>query len=253
MTEADPPPVLHRYRRPTGRTLEELAAPEIYIAGVEDMNDPLEFLAPSVIDQEKLADRMYKYARTQLQLDHEGALVEANRIDESSVKLLRNGMEELRRNTGLICASANPRSNKMWAYYAEAHKGICIGYTSTFSPFIMAKSVKYKNPKSPFNLLDILRNDPTLLKEVLSCRKGSEWAFEEEYRIPIGPMPPNKTRLLPISQEAIIEIRFGVNVEKKFRDKVIQTVRAYDRPPDIFQMKVNPTNFSIDDHELCYP
>ena len=238
---ADPPSVLHRYRRPTDRTIEELSEPEIYLAGVKDMNDPFELLAPFDIDKKKLAERMH---------DHEAAMIEANKVDESCVKGLREAITEQRALTALICASATPRSNRMWAYYAEAHKGICIGYDTSLYPFFLAQSVSYGNPEKPFDLMQVLKEDSYQLKDLLSCRKGTEWAFEEEYRIPIGPMPEDKTRLLPISQEAIIEIRFGVNIDKKFRQQIIKAVSNYDTPPRLYDMRCDTVNFTLVENEI---
>lgn len=247
---ADPPPVLHRYRRPTEWTIKELSAPEIYVAGVEDMNDPFELLAPFDIDKEKLAEGMYDHARRFLNCDHEAAIIEADKIDEACIKYFREGLVGQRALTGLICASANPRSNRMWAYYAEAHKGICIGYDTSQHPFFLAKSVSYGNPEKSFDLMQVLKDDSYQLKDLLSCRKATEWAFEEEYRIPIGPMPEDKTRLLPVSQGAIIEIRFGVNVDKEYRKQIIEVVCSYETPPRLYQMRCDRVNFTLVENEI---
>ncbi len=77
----------------------------------------------------------------------------------------------------------------MWAYYAGGHKGICVGYSTQFAPFSIARKVIYRDPDGPLDLMDILSKDPTLLSDHVSCRKGAEWKFEEEFRIPIGPIP----------------------------------------------------------------
>ena len=86
IAEADLPPVLYRYRRATEWTIKELAAPEIYVAGVEDMNDPLELLAPYEIDKEKLSEAMYDHVRNFENCDHETAIAEVNKIDELRIK-----------------------------------------------------------------------------------------------------------------------------------------------------------------------
>src|SRR5438270_715797 len=44
LARAHPPPILHRYRRPTAHTLEELNERQIFAAMPDDLNDPSQLL-----------------------------------------------------------------------------------------------------------------------------------------------------------------------------------------------------------------
>ena len=242
---ANPPPILHRYRGASKWAIKELTVPEVHVAGVEDMNDPFEYRAPVIIDIEKLRSAMHELARVQLGMDHDAAHSEALSVNENTAKLLQQGIEELRTSSGLVCCSSNPLSNRMWAYYGGAHKGICVSYSTNFFPFCFARQVTYADPSDPIDLLDTLKQDPSLLADQVSCRKGVEWEFEQEFRIPIGPIPEGQTRLLPIPPEAIVEIRLGAKIRPDFREDVVNAARRLPRCPRIIQMGCNHENFQL--------
>lgn len=245
LAKVNPPPILHRYRRASEWTIKELSVPEVHIAGVEDMNDPFEYRAPMVIDVKKMRKARYSFARDNLGLGDETATMEALIIDESAVELLRQKIEQLRGASGLVCCSSNPRSNRMWAYYGDAHKGICIGYSTQYPPFCLAREITYADPKEPINLLDTLARDPSLLSDQLSCRKGAEWDFEQEFRVPVGPFPNDHTRLLPVSPEAIVEIRLGARICPDFKEQIVSLGRGLPHKPRIIQMDCDHKTFRL--------
>ena len=250
ISKANPPPILHRYRRASPWAIKELSTPEVHLAGIEDMNDPFEYRAPLGIDVEKMKTSMVRFAREHLGKDEKAAELEAAGLDQNSVTLLRERIEGLRRASGLICCSQDPQSNRMWAYYGDSHKGICIGYSSEFSPFSFARKVTYRNPGGSLDLLKTLDKDPTKLSDLVSCRKGKEWKYEQEFRIPVGPIPDDRTRLLPIAQEAIVEVRLGANIPPEFKGDILAAARKLSRPPRIIQMGCNHDTFRLTETEI---
>ena len=250
IAKASPPPILYRYRRASEWAIKELQAPEVHIASVDDMNDPFEYRAPLSIDIEKLRVSMFAYAREQLGMDHDAAQKEAKFVNQFGVTYLQESIEALRSTSGLICCSSNPRSNRMWAYYGDSHKGICVGYSTDFSPFCFARRVDYADPVSSIDLLDKLKQDPTLLSDQVSCRKGKEWDFEQEFRVPVGPIPQGKTRLLPIAPEAIVEIRFGAKISMDFKEEVVKAARMLPLYPRVIQMGCDYEKFQLTEAEI---
>lgn len=65
-------------------------------------------------------------------------------------------------------------SVRMWAYYAQSHRGICIGYRTNFLPFCFAMGVNYEDPTQPLDVLATLEGDATLMADHVSLRKGKE-------------------------------------------------------------------------------
>lgn len=248
--KARPPDVLHRYRGNPVFALKEIITPEVHIAAIDDMNDPFEYRMPLSIDIEKMRARMHTFASVQLGMEAETASAEAAAIDSSYLALLRERLDQLRSASGLICCSRNPRSNRMWAYYGGAHRGICIGYSTHFSPFCFGREVAYADPESAIDLLDTLDRDPTLLSDHVSCRKGLEWAFEEEFRIPVGPFPQEHTRLLPIAPESIVEIRLGAMINPDFKASVVAAASDLPTRPSLIQMGCDHTTFQLTETPL---
>jgi hypothetical protein len=111
-------------------------------------------------------------------------------------------LESLRTASGLICATSDPASNRMWAYYGDSHRGVCIGYSTAFFPFRIARAVRYADPDpdAPLDLLDTLKIAPLLLSDNVSCRKGTEWAFEKEYHT--GGTLPKRPHAAPADPSA---------------------------------------------------
>src|SRR5207247_1223679 len=136
----------------------------------------------------------------------------AKEFDESAArlpKMIRDAVSRIRNDSGVICLSAVPDSIRMWSYYAEAHKGICIGYDTRVFPFSTAMKVIYENPGESLDLAGVLRDDPSQLLDHVSLRKAAEWEFAQEYRIPLGQIE-NRPRALPYYPSALAVIRFGV-------------------------------------------
>jgi hypothetical protein len=235
-TRANPPPTLYRYRKPNDWTLEEIAKQHIYAATPDDLNDPFEYSAPLLYNRESFKKYFVEsFAPTQ-GLSAEQAEREFDTSPFSAVpQRVASVIESLRRETGVICFTAIPNSIRMWSYYAEAHKGICIGFDTRMGAFVAAMKVAYQNPDKPLDLAEALRLDSTALADHISLRKAAEWEFEEEYRIPIGPIG-DRPRAIPFPVEAITEIRFGARIQPEFRTKVIEAISRFPRRPRLIQM-----------------
>lgn len=243
--KASPPPLLYRYRRASEWTIKELSVPEVHISGVEDMNDPFEYRAPLRVDINQLKESFCRYCIERRGMNPTQAKQEAACVDSESAALLHDGLEALRADSGLICCSSDPRSNRMWSYYGDGHKGVCIGYASKYWPFLLAQKVAYADPSDSIDLLETLEKNSGQLAEHVSCRKGAEWAFEQEFRIPVGQIPKGHTRLLAIEPSAIEEIRLGARICPAFKEQVVKLCREMPHRPRIIQMDCDYNSFRL--------
>lgn len=248
--KANPPPILHRYRRPCNWAIKELSVPEVHVARAEDMNDPFEYRAPISIEEGKLKAGFYRYARQELGLDHDAAMREVSGMGENSAGLMTQNYEKQLERSGMVCCSRNPLSNRLWAYYGDGHKGICIGYSTANPPFSFARQVSYSDPMAALDLMSVLESDPSLLSDNVTCRKGLEWQFEEEFRIPLGGFDDTDSRLLPIPPEAIVEIRLGFRIGAEFRARVIDAAKQLPRLPRLLQIGCDYKTFSLTETEI---
>ena len=124
--------------------LKSLSERRLKISTLEDLNDPFELLPYS------MADRTLRIA-------------------------LRATRDEMARNHGVVCFSANWRDPVVWAHYADKHKGLCLGFVI---PDERCKRVKYVAKRLS------LRVPPTLVDaQAMLFTKYENWKYEEEIRV----------------------------------------------------------------------
>jgi hypothetical protein len=157
-------------------------------------------------------------------------------------KRLLEKWEATRAETRIVCFSARPDSIRMWSYYAQAHEGICVGYNTSERPFWVAQKVKYQDPNIPFDVVAASQSDPTEIAANITCRKSSEWEFEEEYRVASG---LGDIRYIPVDASAIKEIRLGVRIKPEFKDKMIEAVSHLPNRPTLIQMGCDFNRFIL--------
>lgn len=252
LAKANPPPILHRYRGANEWAVKEIANREVHLTRPEDMNDPFEFRAPLIVDHKKLGEAFAQYCRDMGETDEEDIRRKVDEIPESERETI---VEDLRRHlhdSGIICCSANPSSNRMWGYYASSHRGICIGYKTDRMPFHFAMKVNYEDPGDPVEIIITWSEDASQFSDHISCRKGKEWEFEQEYRIPVGSIPEGQTRLLPIHPESIAEVRLGAKIRPDFRDQVLTAIASLPLRPKVIQMGCNFDRFTLTETEIDF-
>lgn len=243
--KAAPPEKAYRYRKPGDWAIKEISDPHLHVASPNDMNDPFEYLAPVHFDLAKVKTAYIKHCIERGYSQGQAIREAADLGPEQAEKLRTSLIDFTRKHSGLICLSSNPRSIRMWAYYAECHKGICITYDTEAPPFCLARPVLYEDPTTPLDAMDAHSGDLTQFADHIALRKGKEWEFEKEYRIPIGPIEDHQTRTLAIRPEAILEIRLGVNIEPAFEKEVRIAAAKLSNPPVIIQMVCDTNKFIL--------
>lgn len=249
--KATPPPTLYRYRSPSEWTIKEIRNCEVHAAGPGDMNDPFEYRAPLDLEPAELLKTMIEHYVSVQGCEESVACAEAEKALGQVSENLKIGIRDALLDSGVVCFSETPHSIRMWSYYGDSHRGICLGYRTDLGPLCLAMKVRYEDIDQPLNLIGALEKDATILADHVSLRKSSEWAFEREYRIPIGPIK-GRTRLLPLHPESLIEIRFGVRIDSVFREEVIEVARKLANRPKLIQMGCDFDKFILTENTLDY-
>jgi hypothetical protein len=245
LSKANPPPLLYRYRGDNEWVIDEIAKTQIYVTKPEDMNDPFEHHAPLHLDRQKLMVAYEVYCRNERDMEDYDLARALAHPDDAMIEQLKNSIDRLRDNSGIVCFTANPRSNRMWGYYASSHRGICISYDTSCHPFNLTFEVIYEDPKGPLEIVETCLTDASLFCDHLARRKSKEWEFEQEYRLPIGQIPENKNRLLTVESRSIAEIRLGVNIKDEFKAKVLQAINTLPIRPKVIQMECDFEKFCL--------
>jgi hypothetical protein len=245
LEKANPPPVLYRYRAATEWAIKEIANHEVHVTAPDSMNDPFEYSAPLRIDRDRLKEAFEEFCRDEREMDDDAIAREWATVGDAHVEGIIKGIGDARQNSGVVCCTTNPTSNRMWGYYASSHRGICIGYDTRFHPFMLAFQVIYDDPSEPMEVIDAWKTDCTKFCDHIARRKGKEWEFEQEYRIPVGPIPDDHTRLLPVDPHGIAEIRLGVKIDSDFKTQVLEAVRKLPVCPRVIQMECDFKGFQL--------
>lgn len=244
LARANPPPILHRYRKPNERALEEIIKQHIFASSPDGLNDPFEYSAPVFWSRDSLRKYFIEIYAPEVGMSAAEAAKQFDIYPHDSVsQKLRAGLAETRQESGIICLTAVPDSIRMWSYYAQAHEGICVGFDTTAGPFWAAMKVVYQNPDAPLDVASVLLNDPSELAAHISLRKAAEWDFEQEYRIPID--LTDRPRLLPFQPSAIAEIRFGARIKDDFREELMKAISHLPRRPKLIQMRCDFERFVL--------
>lgn len=93
-------------------------------------------------------------------------------------KIIKDKIENLINNLGVICYSTDDTNGLLWSHYADNHKGIILVFDAPQETNI--KKVKYQNIIQEINL----ENEADILIEALkiSTTKSDIWSYEEEFR-----------------------------------------------------------------------
>lgn len=180
----------------------------------------------------------------------------------------------LRDNTWLCSLSKVKDSILMWSHYCYNHRGVCIGldidrvieavpplFGSVYSkPLVL--DVQYKDIIERPNAY-LYSNDIFFYQWKT---KAKEWEYEQEVRL-VMPNPsglyasltPQQAKqnkeiwdgreirnYMPLKAECFESIYFGVNIEQKEKDKIVQYVRKKLNPQtNLYQMAVDDNAFKL--------
>ena len=126
--------------------LEAIRHNQLKIAEINQLNDPFEFLA-------------YRMEQNEL------------------VKRVQNVKDKLSNHFGILCFSEKFNNPVQWAHYAEQHTGMCLGFEI---PQELIHKIKYLKKRPPFP--NFLNFDEKVMKKYL-LKKFKHWEYEKEWRM----------------------------------------------------------------------
>lgn len=145
---------------------------------------------------------------------------------------ISEGIQATLDNSGVICLTDTPLDKRMWEEYAAGHRGICLCFESSETPFASTYDVNYVSdlPIVKFNA------DSEELVEAFLLTKGASFSWEREWRyVDINKGGGYK----PISPWALRAIVLGSQTEATVRQKVMGLVSRWK--PDVILFSVDVT------------
>jgi hypothetical protein len=146
--------------------------------------------------------------------------------------------ESLLSRCGIICFCNNSTDIRMWAYYAEGHRGICICFKCEESPFFDNKlfNVKYDDDTVEFEIdLNDMGNE-LFLRQVST--KARCWRYEGEYRIVNPPSSLHKSDgygLKAFPANLIEGVIFGLKTSPEHKKEIIKIIEQINGQINLYQ------------------
>lgn len=139
-------------------------------------------------------------------------------------------------NSGVICLTDTALDRRMWDEYATGHRGICLCFETSESPFSTARYVNYVTelPMVKINA------DSGEKVEAFLLTKGSLYSWEREWRF----VDYNRGGgYKPISPQALRAVVLGSQAEETVRQEVIRLVARWKQ--DVMLLAVDATGTDL--------
>ena len=161
--------------------------------------------------------------------------------------------ESLLSRCGIICFCNNNTDIRMWAYYADGHRGICICFKCEKSPFFDNRlyNVTYDDDIVEFEIHLNDMDGNLFLRQVST--KAKCWKHEGEYRIVNPPSSIHKSDgygLKPFPANLIEGIIFGLKTPPEHKKEIIEIIgqkhdqiNLYQASPVDGQLKIKIVNY----------
>lgn len=253
------PEVLYKYRCFGNKHHENAVYDcEIYIPSPDGFNDPFDSKIPFRFEEKDLTEenirkktfdlakqlfpdkpRVYQ-EEIAMKMQNDGLVYDDLHLDRFD----RFAFERLCKDYGIYCLTPDEKNLLMWSYYADSHRGFCIGYNAKYlvrcGLFSLGGEIAYANgfPKMP---LFLTKNDRPLIK--LLFTKWEVWKHEKEYRF-VHNYKRGKVYTLP--KQAITEVILGCNVPEKQRMAFVNIVTKALPHVKIYQIEQCKKAFGLE-------
>lgn len=174
------------------------------------------------------------------------------------ITLCRQTLQNLVKESRLICFSKTPDISLMWSHYTDKHSGYCLEFSleqikpHTNSDWQYLYEMQYRRTRPRINLNPKEFFTLEMARKIL-LRKSPEWKYEEEVRYIHGHTSNEKldSEYVTFPPTALKRIIFGARMPENYR-KAIQTIVSWLGQYRVrFAIaKPNPHKYKIDIEDL---
>jgi hypothetical protein len=255
----DMPEILYKYRPNDCHTLATIIHGKIYFPSISQLNDPFDGSVPYIYDEtelttENIFKKMWDIAKKEYQEYNDGQIHEyvsqimndPNREEKCVEKLNQEMREKIEKSFGIYSLTTQRNNFLMWSHYADAHKGICMGFnTRTLLEEIcpIFTEVTYQEDLPKHSIHD--DDDVKFIKfvEQLLATKSKVWEYEDEYRF-IKLNYARKEVLIPL--RGVEEIIFGCRMNTSCKAALKEIITKNNPDCKLFECSLNKKKFEID-------
>jgi hypothetical protein len=261
------PKILYKYRSSDSikHTISLATKGDSYFASASEFNDPFElyFIPKSILLKlkgEKLREYLRKKALEHYpDIDEDGiesllqrGLNQRDRLQKGDPKGMEAVIKLQHSKFGIFSLTPISTSIPMWSYYANSHKGFCIGlYTNIIGKHqqqlvpsdkvLILKKVNYQKRMIKYN---IDNNSQSFTRrqlkelELLLFTKSSVWKHEKEFRLLYHDHP---STIYSFGKEAVAELIIGDNTSEKDKNQLIEKISS-DNPSVRLRQAIKSNN-----------
>ena len=160
-------------------------------------------------------------------------------------------INEFMQDYRVLCVSTHKDSERMWAEYAEKHKGVSLRIQPSLakdSKFQIFRPVVYRKKRPPlyedtleFIAGSLFGDHEARIKEIVERiihTKTLDWQHEGEYRLTIPIRKDEEPwNTLPYHPEEITELYLGLEMEKSDIEDIVGKARLINRDIAIFRAR----------------
>lgn len=253
-----PPAALFKYRPMLSEadlkyTREIIVDHKLYFPSPLQFNDPFDAVPAIEIGSMPRAERRRRLkemvTRNKDQLNGIPRDVTERMLRTTPVKQLevngRNALREMLGEIGLCSMSARDDHVLMWAHYASAHAGICIGFRplpyDVRSAVCRAYPVTYSEVRPKHNPLELMSPGGAF---GLMLHKADFWRYEEEWRL-VRLDPTSGPGHESFDRRRLFSITFGVKTTPETIRLVLGWIKERGRDVELYQAVPDDNDYRI--------
>jgi hypothetical protein len=186
---------LYKYLKVSDRNFENLRQSELFFSRAADFNDPFDcgtipdpgiptradLLALKEFSAEIFAEALSDGGCSPCDLEKVQSLAD-DELQRIYLDCFINSAifmsDRLRDERGVACFSESDRIPLMWGHYSDGHRGYCLEFDTSVTPFNRAGKVKYLNNPKRISLGDFVKRR-ALAFEGLFLAKHKCWRHEK--------------------------------------------------------------------------
>ncbi len=250
------PRVLYKYRdflEPTRDHVRQIIVEnKVWFSSPADFNDPFDCkvhtsFKGTIAEYKSYMLRMHKKYRPGLnrqQRQAENARIfkaEKRHKDPDLVSKVIADVQKEYDKWGVYCLSARNDDLLMWSYYANGHRGVCLGFASQpVGPLGPAFPVMYAPELPQVNFLkgsDLEKFRANFLTKALS------WKHEREWRV-IDRSRGRGVRQFP--PESLVEVILGAQMTQEDRAVITSWIEARPNKPALFESRIKKDVYGVE-------
>lgn len=228
---------------------------ELYFASPDELNDPFELRFQFLLDAPH-EDKVVFIAEALLRDDpSQGEATARFRAEEAlrwapdmaelvAQNIVENLTESARTDPGVLCLCARPDNILLWSHYADAHRGICVGFRTGPGMGFFERPAPVVYQPEP---LRVSLYEPDVEKRFRAAlTKAAAWSYEEEWRVVAVPPPLERAagvQTFPV--DALSRVILGTGIGSTDRDAVLQWVQVYPAPVEIFTAELGSDRYHL--------